>query len=100
MTLGRRLRAYLRNLGLRSATYVNEDGDDVELSDELYEELGGLSSSYLNYLQNNWGPESQGFHLVLDKSYSPTPGSDEHEVFQAMKVHMCIGRPDNATLDD
>ena len=31
---------------------------------------------------------SHDTHLVLDKSYSPTPGSDEHEVFQAMKVHM------------
>ena len=30
----------------------------VELSDEQYEVLGGLSL-YLNYLQNNWGPESQ-----------------------------------------
>ena len=41
------LRAYLRNPGLRLVTYVNEDGDDVELSEEQYEELGGLSS-YLN----------------------------------------------------
>ena len=54
----RRLRAYPWNSGLMLATYVNEDGDNVELSDEQYEELGGLSS-YLNYLRNNWGPESQ-----------------------------------------
>ena len=27
-------------------------------------------------------------HLVLDKDYSPNPGSDEDELFQAMKTHM------------
>ena len=54
----RHLRTYLRNPGLLQGTYVNDEGDDVGLTEEQYEELGGLSS-YMSYLQNQWGPEGQ-----------------------------------------
>ena len=34
---------YLRQPGLLEGTYVNDEGDEVELTKEQYEELGGLS---------------------------------------------------------
>ena len=42
----RHLRTYLRNPGLLQGTYVNDEGDDVGLTEEQYEELGGLIVIY------------------------------------------------------
>ena len=55
----RRLRTYLRHPGLLEGTYVNDEGDEVELTDEQYEELGAWVIPYMNYLQIQWGPEGQ-----------------------------------------
>ena len=52
----RRLKTYLRHPGLLEGRYTNDDGDQVELDDEQKEEIAGVSS-YMNYLQNHWGPE-------------------------------------------
>ena len=56
----RRLRTYLRHPGLLEGTYVNDEGDEVRLTEEQYEELEGVAS-YMNYLylQNQWGLEGQ-----------------------------------------
>ena len=62
-----RLRTYLRHPGLLDGTYPKEDGDEVGLEDEHKEELGGIHS-YMNYLQNQWGPDIDGmfdWHRVI-----------------------------------
>ena len=63
----RRLRTYLRHPGLLDGTYPDEDGDQIGLEEERKEELGGIHS-YMNYLQNQWGPDYDGMFDWSTKS--------------------------------
>ena len=49
------LRAYIKNPGLGTASIMDDEGYERSLSSEQHEELNGVFS-YMNHLQNQWGP--------------------------------------------
>jgi len=63
----RSLRQYLRKPGLDKATYEDSKGDKHELTPEEYQDLSGLQS-YLNWLQNNYGPQSDAYFDVTTRT--------------------------------
>ena len=63
----RKLRQYLRKPGLAVVTYTDSEGTEHDLSDEQYEDLQAMHS-YLNWLQNNYGPISESYYDITSRS--------------------------------
>ena len=64
MLLLRRLRTYLRHPGLLEGTYVNDEGDEVRLTEEQYEELEGVAS-YMKLPPEPMGTGRSSWNLRL-----------------------------------
>lgn len=59
---------YFQRLGLLKVTYEDDEGAAHHLTTtDQYEELGRVMS-YTHYLQNQWGPETDGYFGYTTKT--------------------------------
>ena len=63
----RQLQAYIKNPGLRTAIITDDDGYERNLSSGQVREIIGVFS-YMNHLQNQWGPIIHGRYNHISRS--------------------------------